>query len=41
MCYEDFIKFFSAVNVCKTKSLNEIRLKGKFVRIDTANESDS
>jgi len=34
MCYEDFLKYFSGVNVCKTKSItNEIRLKGKFVRV--------
>jgi len=34
MCYEDFIKHFSALNVCKVKQLNEIRLKGKFVRVE-------
>ena len=33
MCYEDFTKYFSAVNVCKTKAMNEIRLKGKYVRV--------
>jgi hypothetical protein len=33
MNYEDFIKHFSAVNVCKTKSMNEIRIKGKFIRM--------
>ena len=33
MNYEDFIRHFSAVNVCKTKSMNEIRLKGKYVRM--------
>jgi hypothetical protein len=34
MCYEDFIKHFSALNVCKVKQQNEIRLKGKFVRVE-------
>ena len=33
MSYEDFIRHFTAVNVCKTKSCNEVRLKGKFVRL--------
>lgn len=33
MSYEDFIRHFTAVNVCKTKTCNEVRLKGKFVRL--------
>lgn len=33
MCYDDFIRHFSGVNVCKTETCNEIRLKGKFVRV--------
>ena len=33
MSYEDFLKHFSALNVCKTQSGNEVRLKGKFVRV--------
>lgn len=37
MCFEDFVKHFSGVNVCKTKSCNEIRLKGKFVRVSEEN----
>jgi hypothetical protein len=34
MSYEDFVKHFSGLNVCKVKSCNEMRLKGKFVRTD-------
>lgn len=34
MSYEDFIKHFSAVNVCKVRNSNEIRMKGKFVRVE-------
>jgi len=33
MCYDDFIRYFSGLNVCKTKSMNEVRVKGKFVRV--------
>lgn len=33
MSFDDFIKHFVALNVCKTKDCNEIRLKGKFVRL--------
>jgi hypothetical protein len=33
MSYEDFIKYFGSLNVCKTKSCNEIRMKSKFVRL--------
>lgn len=33
MSYEDFLRHFAAVNVTKTKTSNEIRLKGKFVRV--------
>jgi hypothetical protein len=33
MSYEDFLKHFSGVNVCKVKPCNEVRLKGKFVRV--------
>lgn len=33
MSFDDFVKHFSAVNVCKTQSCHEIRLKGKFVRV--------
>ena len=34
MCYEDFIRHFGAVNVTKVRQMNEIRLKGQFVRIN-------
>jgi len=36
MSYEDFLRHFAALNVCKAKNCNEIRLKGKFVRVDDA-----
>jgi len=33
MCFQDFIQRFQAVNVCRTKNYEEIRLKGKFLRV--------
>lgn len=33
MSFEDFLKHFTGVNVCKTQSCHEVRLKGKFVRV--------
>lgn len=39
MSYEDFIKHFRALNVCKTKDCNEIRMKGKFVRVPKSEEN--
>lgn len=33
MSYDDFLKHFVALNVTKVRPTNEIRLKGKFVRV--------
>lgn len=33
MCFDDFARHFSALNVCKTKTAHEVRLKGKFIRV--------
>lgn len=32
MSFEDFTKNFAALNVCKTKNVHEVRMKGKFIR---------
>ena len=37
MCFQDFIQRFQAVNVCRTKNYEEIRLKGKFLRVQDKN----
>ena len=31
MCFDDFIKHFRSVNICRVSRWNEIRIKGKFV----------
>ena len=42
MSYEDFVRHFGSLNVCKTKNCNEIRMKGKFIRMMEENKpSDS
>lgn len=30
MCFEDFVQHFRAVNVCKVKDWEEVRVKGEF-----------
>lgn len=33
MCYEDMLKNFSTLNVCKAVNMHETRIKGKFLRM--------
>ena len=33
MCFDDFFEHFTSVNVLKVKQWQEIRLKGKFIRV--------
>lgn len=32
MCYDDFLKHCAFLQVLKTKTMNEVRLKGGFIR---------
>lgn len=34
MCYEDFLQHFKSLNVCRVKNWEEVRIKGKFVRVE-------
>ena len=36
MSFEDFIKYFQTVNVTRVKNWEEVRLKGKFLRVQDA-----
>lgn len=38
MSYEDILKRFSSLIVCKAINMDEIRLRGKFLRIQDVNE---
>ena len=33
MSYQDAIKFFKSLNVCRIKNWEEVRIKGKFIRV--------
>ena len=39
MSYEDALQKFKALNVCKVKEMEEIRIKGKFMRIQDVSDS--
>lgn len=34
MSYEDFFKYFDSITICKTQNWEELRLKGKFIRVE-------
>lgn len=36
--YEDAVSKFVSLNVCKTEELEEIRLKGKFLKIEDSKD---
>jgi len=33
MSYKDFLTYFRCVNICKVRNWNEVRIKGKFIRV--------
>lgn len=33
MSYTDFLKYFAGIHICKVKNWDEVRIKGKFVKI--------
>jgi hypothetical protein len=36
--YEDILNMFVSLNVCKATNMHEVRLRGKFLRIQDVNE---
>ena len=38
MGYEDMLKQFASLNVCKAVNMHEIRIKGKFLRMQDIND---
>ena len=40
MSYDDFIDNFSSLNVCAVKNWDEVRIKGKFVRVQDKEDPD-
>jgi hypothetical protein len=33
MCFDDFIKYFRSLNVCRVRNWQENRIRGKFLRL--------
>ena len=40
MNYQDFITNFAGVNICKVKNWDEVRIKGKFVKVQDLDDSN-
>jgi calpain-15 len=40
MSYFDFIKNFNSLNTCKIKNWDEVRIKGKFVRVEDVEDQN-
>lgn len=38
MCFDDFIKNFRSLNVCRVRNWQENRIRGKFLRIKDLND---
>lgn len=39
MSYQEAVNYFKSMNVCRVRNWNEIRLKGKFLRIQDAEQA--
>ena len=39
MSYQEAVNYFKSLNVCRVRNWNEIRLKGKFLRIQDAEQA--
>lgn len=33
MSYSDLVKYFDGIHICKVKNWDEVRIKGKFVKV--------
>lgn len=40
MSYNDFLEHFTSINVCRVKNWEEVRIKGKFVRVQDIDDPD-
>ncbi|CAG9329557.1 unnamed protein product [Blepharisma stoltei] len=40
MNFDDFIQHFSTLNVCRVKNWDEVRIKGKFIRVQDVEDSN-
>jgi len=40
MSFDDFIKHFRSLNVCRVRNWEEVRIKGKFIRVQNIDDPD-
>ena len=40
MSYKDFLSKFSGVTICKVKNWDEVRIKGKFIKVQDVDDSN-
>ncbi len=38
MSYEEFLSYFRSVSICKVKNWDEVRIKGKFVKVQDVDD---
>ena len=41
LAFDDFLKYFRSVNICKARNFEEIRVKGKFIRMQVISYQDN
>ena len=41
MCFEDFVKHFESLDVCRIQSWDELRLRGRFIRFYDVNDREN
>ena len=40
MCFNDFIHYFKGVNICKVRNWEEVRIKGKFIKVQDVEDNN-
>ncbi|CAD8179009.1 unnamed protein product [Paramecium pentaurelia] len=40
MCWKDFLNYFKGVNICKVRNWEEVRIKGKFIKVTDINDNN-
>lgn len=40
MCWKDFLMYFKGINVCKVRNWDDVRIKGKFIKVTDIEDSN-